>query len=289
MNSQARFLIAIFLAMAFMYVDTTRICVPWKEYLFFIRSNFQTILALPSRVGTWLEGYVTYVTGHQRKHAENKRLQQENLLLKGRLQTFSMLLAENDRLHRALGSSSPFAQEVAIAEIVSISPDPFSHRITLNKGKKQGVYVGQPIVDATGLMGQITETSHNTSEAIFITDPHHALLASVLRNGLRVLVMGTGSLLRLDIPFIPDASQLKIGDVLVTSPLGTHFPPGYPIAKITSIRQEPDQPFANISAKPLAELDRSEHALLIWPRQTTGTFSTATRFSDSSKPINRTP
>lgn len=266
MKLQSRFFAAILLSIALMYLDTTQIFLPWKEYLVLIRTNLQSIIALPSRFGSWLG---EYVTTHHSKQAENQRLKQENFLLQGRLQTFSMLLAENQRLHAALGSSSPFADEVAMAEIITISPDPFSHRITLNKGKKQGVYVGQPIADATGLMGQITKTSHNTSEAIFITDPHHALLAAVLRNGLRVLVMGTGSLSKLDIPFIPDASQLKVGDILVTSPLGTHFPPGYPIATIASIRHELDQPFATISAKPLAQLDRSQQALLIWPRKTT--------------------
>lgn len=266
MKLQSRFFAAILLSIALMYLDTTQMTVPLKEHLFLIRTNLQTVVSVPLKLWRSIEAYFTT---YFKEKAENERLRQENFLLQGRLQTFSMLLAENQRLHAALGSSSPFVHEVAMAEIITISPDPFSHRITLNKGKKQGVYVEQPIVDATGLMGQITETSHNTSEAIFITDPHHALLAAVLRNGLRVLVMGTGSLSKLDIPFIPDASQLKVGDILVTSPLGTHFPPGYPIAKITSIRQEPDQPFAAISAKPLAQLDRSQQALLIWPRKTT--------------------
>lgn len=236
---------------------------PIKELIFSVRTSVQYFLIAPFKI---VDDISEFLVTHRVQQEENNRLKAENLKLRARLQTFSALFAENERLHAALGASSPFAHQMALAELIAIVPDPFSHRATLNKGKKQGVYVGQPVVDAKGIMGQIVYVSDTLSEAIFITDPHHGIPATVLRNGIRVLVMGTGSLNQLDVPFVQDASSLKIGDLLVASSLGTHFPPGYPIAKITSISHEAHQPFALVSAKPLAELDRSQQVFLIWPK-----------------------
>lgn len=254
---------AVLFSCALIFLDQIRPGGIIRPVISFLSSPVQTCITSPFTFVNWLGDIFST---HEDLARKNQLLKANNLLLKGRLQTFAAILAENERLRVSLGSTSPFAHSVALAERIQVIPDPFSHRVMLNKGRKWGVYQGQPVIDAEGVVGQITQVSDESSEAILITDPRHALPAQVLRNGVRVLVMGTGSLSQLEIPFMPDPVEIKVGDILVTSSLGKRFPSGYPVAKIRSIQHEGNQPFAKIIATPLAKLDRAEQVLLIWPK-----------------------
>ena len=114
-------------------------------------------------------------------------------------------------------------------------------------------------------MGQIVHAGPYTSTAVLITDPSHALPVQVNRNGLRTIAVGTGTINRLELPYIPNNADIRAGDLLITSGLGGRFPPGYPVAIVDAVQHDPGRSFAQVVATPLAHLNRSREVLLVWP------------------------
>lgn len=195
---------------------------------------------------------------------ENTQLHRENLLLKARLQQFEALEAENIRLRDLLGSSLDLGERVVIAEIMSIELAPYRQQVMVNKGTKSGVFIGQPVLDANAVMGQVVRASPFSSVVLLITDADHALPVEINRNGLRTIAAGTGLSQELELLYIPKNADVRVGDLLVTSGMDGRFPAGYPVARVTTVRQDPDNPFTTVIAAPTARLDRSREVLLVW-------------------------
>jgi len=221
----------------------------------------QYLVDMPRAVGSWLG---TSFAGRGELIKENARLRQTELKNAVRLQRLDALEAENKRLRILLKSSDKVGERVVVAELLSVDLDPYKHQVLLNKGSVNGAYVGQPILDAHGVMGQLIHVGPVSASAILITDPNHALPVQINRNGLRAIAVGTGSLNRLDVQYLPNNADVQAGDLLVTSGLGGRFPPGYPVAVIKSVAQDPGRGFLKINATPTAELDRSREVLLVW-------------------------
>ena len=137
-------------------------------------------------------------------------------------------------------------------------------QVVVNKGSTSGVFLGQPVLDANAVMGQVIEVNPLTATVLLITDASHSLPVQVNRNGLRSIAEGTGLVNRLEVSHLPHNADIREGDLLVTSGLGGHFPPGYPVARVTEVKREPGKPFATVVATPTARLDRSREMLLVW-------------------------
>lgn len=195
---------------------------------------------------------------------ENSRLHTERLLTQARLQRYAALEAENARLRAMLEARSRMRNQVRVAEIMSASANPFRHVLVVDKGTNDGVYEGQTIVDANGVVGQIIEAGVLSSQGILISDPDHALPVEVNRNGLRTIAVGTGDFARLDLPFLPNNADIVDGDLLVTSGLGGAFPAGYPVGTIDSVTVKPEEPFAIVTAVPTAALNQIREVMLVW-------------------------
>lgn len=195
---------------------------------------------------------------------ENSRLTTERLLTHARLQQFAALEAENSRLRAMLDATTRVRNKVRVAQIMSVSSDPFEHVLVINKGSRDGVYDGQAMIDDSGVVGQIVETGLLSAQGILISDPDHALPIEVNRNGLRTIALGTGNYDSLDLPFLPNNADIREDDLLVTSGLGGEFPAGYPVAVVTSVIRNPQEPFAEVSAKPVAALNQVRELMLIW-------------------------
>jgi rod shape-determining protein MreC len=221
----------------------------------------QYLADLPIRVNQW-----TRETLAERSSllAENRRLTEEHLLLRARLQQFEALTAENARLRALLGSSQKVDDRVLIAELSSVDLDPYKHEVVLNKGTMDGTFIGQAVLDAHGVMGQLTKVGPISSTAMLITDPSHALPVQFVRTGIRTIAVGTGKLSVLDLPNLPSNVDVRVDDLVVTSGLGGRYPPGYPVAMVTSIRPDPAGSFAQILASPTGHLDRAREVLLVW-------------------------
>jgi rod shape-determining protein MreC len=194
---------------------------------------------------------------------QNEALQRENLLLSMRLQKLVALEAENRRIRSLLQSARRLDERMLIAEIVATSPDPYRHYLKLNKGSVDGVFIGQALIDAHGIMGQITEVYPLTSVALLITDPNHGIPVEIARNGLRTIAHGEGGG-SLSLPYLPSNADIKSGDQLVSSGLGGRFPAGYPVGTVTAISHQAGEHFLSISATPAAHMDRGREVLLVW-------------------------
>ncbi|MEM1153610.1 MAG: rod shape-determining protein MreC [Pseudomonadota bacterium] len=218
---------------------------------------------LPLRLRDWVQE--TFQTRSQLVE-DNERLARENLVLQGLSQQMTALQAENVRLRALLNSSAILRDDVLVAELVGISPDPVRHQLVLNKGSDEGVFVGQALIDADGLMGQIVEVSPSSSRALLITDANHSIPVQVNRNGVRAIAEGTGLLGALEIRHVSATTDIQMGDLLETSGLGGRFPGGYPVAVVSAIERDPGQLFARVVAKPSAALDRSRHVLLVFSK-----------------------
>jgi rod shape-determining protein MreC len=221
---------------------------------------------LPLRLRDWSD---LHLQSRTRVLEENERLTRENLVLQGRSQQMAALQAENVRLRALLNSTAMLRDDVLVAELVGVSPDPGRQQLVLNKGAAEGVFVSQPLIDADGLMGQIVEVSENTSRALLITDATHSIPVQVNRNGVRAIAEGTGSLGALEIRHVSATTDIEVGDLLVTSGLGGRFPGGYPVAVVTEIERDPGKMFAHVVARPSAALDRSRHVLLVFATHAT--------------------
>jgi len=225
----------------------------------------QLAVELPGTVTSWFrESLAT----RRQLQEENASLQTQLLMLKTHSQKLQSLEVENIRLRELLDSSFEVGEKVLVAELMVANLDPYKHQVLINKGELDRVYPGQPLLDAEGVMGQVVHVGPYTSTAVLITDTSHAIPVRVNRNGIRTIALGSGTINRLDLPYLPNNADVVPGDLLVTSGLGGRFPPGYPVAVVEAVQHDPGRTFANIVAKPTAKLDRSSEVLLVWPGKT---------------------
>lgn len=214
----------------------------------------------PVAAGAWLG--TTFAT-RDRLLEENLAFREQQALLNLRLLRYEALEQENQRLRaltRALGPEAPAA---TMAEVLRVDLGPFRQRVIINSGTRQGVFVGQAVVDAGGIVGQVRRAGWLSSEVILLSDPEHAIPVQVNRNGLRTIVAGTGQPTTLALPYLSRNADIRVGDLLLSSGLGGIFPPGYPVARVTEVRRDPAEPLAVIRAEPMAALDRDREVLLL--------------------------
>lgn len=215
---------------------------------------------LPSETGSFVAGQLK---SQRELREELASLRAKNLLYQARLQKLDALEVENIRLRELLDSAYEVGESVLIAELMQVDLDPYTHLIQIDKGAESGVYRGQPVLDAHGVMGQVDKVGPFSAMVRLITDPSHAIPVQVNRNGIRSVAIGTGNLNQLELSSLPNNSDVKVDDLLVSSGLGTRFPKGYPVARVTEVEVDPGRPFASVKAAPLAELNRSQQVLLV--------------------------
>ncbi|ROO25091.1 rod shape-determining protein MreC [Salinisphaera orenii] len=199
---------------------------------------------------------------------DNEALNRRVLLLRARLQRLAALEAENERIRALLASASSLDQNVLIARVLSVTPDPYRHRIKLNKGSSDGVFKGQALIDANGIMGQVTDVTPLDSRAILITDANHGIPVEINRTGLQTIAQGTGRSDELRLPFLANNADVQSGDLLVSSGLGGRYPAGYPVGRVEHVDHKPGDEFLDVVAEPTAHLNRGREVLLVWTSDT---------------------
>lgn len=209
---------------------------------------------------------MTNFSSQQSLLAENTHLKVQQLLLEAKLQKLSALENENSELRNLLKSFPKIHNDrMLIAQLLAVSMNPLVSELILDKGSRDGIYEGQPVLDAHGIMGQIIQDGPWTSRVLLISDLRSAVPVQDLRNGVRGIVVGRGNLMKLSLTNIPETVDVQVGDVLMTSGLGGHYPEGYPVGVISSIRHNSGEQFTKIEVNPLAQLDRTRSVLLLWP------------------------
>lgn len=200
--------------------------------------------------------------------SENAALKQQQFVLSAKLSKLDALAAENRRLRELLASSARLADQVLVAEIIAVNQDPYRHQITLNRGSRDGIYRGQALVDAYGVMGQVIDVAPNTCKALLVTDPDHGIPVEINRTGLQTIAVGLGDERGLRLPFLPSNADIRNGDLLVSSSLGGRFPAGYPVGKVYDVKPVAGEHFMEAYAYPAARLNQGRQALLVWNRAT---------------------
>ncbi|WP_173173591.1 rod shape-determining protein MreC [Pseudomonas tohonis] len=272
-----RLLVFAVLSAALMVVDARFDTLkPARSQMGLVLTPFYWLADLPVRL--W-DGVSDQFTSRSTLIAENEKLKAEGLLMQRRLQKLAALTEQNVRLRELLNSSALVDDKVLVGELIGVDPNPFTHRILVDKGEKDGVFLGQPVLDARGLMGQVVEVMPYTARVLLLTDTTHSIPVQVNRNGLRAIASGTGNPERLELRHVADTADIKEGDLLVSSGLGQRFPAGYPVATVKEVIHDSGQPFAIVRAVPTAALNRSRYLLLVF----TDTRSPEQRANDSAE------
>jgi rod shape-determining protein MreC len=262
-----RLLVLTVLSVALMVVDARfEVLKPLRSHLAQVLTPFYWLAERPVRL--W-EGVSQQFTQRDELIAENEKLKAEALLMQRRLQKLATLTEQNVRLRELLNSAALVDDKVLVSELIGTDPNPFTHRILIDKGEKDGVYLGQPVLDALGLMGQVVEVMPYSARVLLLTDTTHSIPVQVNRNGLRAIAIGTGNPERLELRHVADTADIKEGDLLVSSGLGQRFPAGYPVATVKEVIHDTGQPFAVVRAVPTARLNRSRYLLLVFSDQRT--------------------
>ncbi len=218
---------------------------------------------IPTRMSTWVDD--VFISRAELLQ-DNEGLREDLLIAQRELQLLESLASENNRLLELNNATVGVSGDVSPAEIINISPDPYSRRVLINKGSNEKVFLGQPLLDANGLMGQVVEVLPFTSWVLLITDPSHATPVEVNRNGERALARGArDNSSELEIDFVTQTQDMRAGDLLVSSGMGQIYPKNYPVAEIVSVYRDPGLDFATVRARPLAEMARTRHAMLVFP------------------------
>ncbi len=151
-----------------------------------------------------------------------------------------------------------------VTQVISTGSDPYSDQVVIDKGSDNGVYEGQPVISDKGVVGQVVAVAKVTSRVLLICDASHALPIQVLRNDIRVIAAGSGCADDLQLEHLPNNTDIRVGDVLVTSGLGGRFPEGYPVAVVSSVKVDNQRAYTVIQARPTAGLQRLRYLLLLW-------------------------
>ncbi len=258
------FAFALMLSASFMFSDYH------YQYLGSVRSGFALLVSplqyavdYPVRIIGWIQ---SLVSAKKALIDENMQLRYRQTLLETELQKFLVIKEENSQLRELLLTSSSKANMRAMAaQILAVDTSISRQLVVLNKGKRDGVYIGQPVLDAKGVMGQIIDVGYMTSTVLLISDAKSAVPVRNNRTGEQAILVGTNTISRLSLVNLPSTSSINKGDLLVTSGLGRLYPEGYPVGQVDEVKNIPGEAFIKVDVNPIALLNRNRLVLLIWP------------------------
>lgn len=260
---RTRFFIALGCATLLLFLDhRLNTMQPVRSFLNTVVAPIQYLAVLPQQISDRVD-YI--LTTRSELRVDNERLGNQLLELEMAVQRLNFIESENDRLRQLLGSDVRGATRRMVTEVVAVASDPFSHQVVINKGSSNGAYVGQPVLDNRGIVGQLVSVGLNTARVLLISDQSHAISLRVQRNDIRVLAQGTGDLQKLALLYISHSSDIQVGDVLLSSGLDEVFPEGYPVAEVIDIDRNEQFQYAQVAVRPYAQLDRVRSLLLLWP------------------------
>ena len=217
-------------------------------------------VASPFRGWAWLR---RSVTTRDTLRAENARLRAQLFDERFRLQRYAALEAENAELRGLRTSTAGVAAHPLVADIMDVDVDAFRERVLVDKGAADGVRVGQAVLDAHGVYGQVESVGEHTADVLMLSDATSAIPVMVNRNGLRTIAVGTGDLGQLKLPYLPTTADVVKGDLLVTSGLGGTYPEGYPVGTVVGVKIDTVRSLADVEARTAARLDSSRELLIV--------------------------
>jgi rod shape-determining protein MreC len=278
-SSWLRFGIVGLLALSLLLIDTnTRWLLGPRNVLAVAISPIQYLASAPTRIGRM---FTSVLSAEPDLKIAYENLRNEYFQLKAETLLLRTLQDENEGLRSLFDASKRLKDKITLAELINVSIDRDNHTLLIGRGLRHGIYVGQAVIDDQGVIGQVTDVMPFNSSVLLITDPGHALPVQVQRTGSRAVVYGTGRLSELRVPFLNQNSDIQVGDVLLSSGLGGRFPNGYPVAKVNKVKVIQDENFLDVAARPIAQLDRSNHVLLLSREKVNQGFSINTAIDNN--------
>ena len=259
-SHQTRLLVAVVLSI--ILIGSNHMLEPLRNSLSTLLTPLQYLASIPGQI---LDYSAENIATREMLEKQNKQLMRQQLMMSERLQRFEHLYQENERLRTLLKSPIRMDTQKKVAEVIEVANDPFHQYVVLNSGTDDGVFVGQPVIDGQGVVGQVVQVDKFTSRVILLSDTTHGLPVRITRNDVRLIANGTGELTVIELKHVAKSTDVRVGDLLVTSGLGHRFPEGYPVARVTKVIKDAGQTYAQVLAQPLAALDRIRYVLLIWP------------------------
>lgn len=232
-----------------------------RAALSFPLAPFHYVVSWPA---DFIDNFKNAINTHDSLVKENLKLKANQLLLHSQLQRLIAIESENNYLKALLQSSRQIKSKTLVAELLAVDIEPFVNQVILDKGSKDGVYIGQPVLDANGIMGQIIQIGPITSRVLLINDPHSGIAVQNTRTGMRAIAVGDSYSGKMRLMYVPKTVDIKENDTFITSGLGDHYPEGYPIGRVLSVYKDPNHQFATVYIQPSARLGSSRQVLLIW-------------------------
>lgn len=257
-----RFVIVLILSIVLIFADARLKLL--SEFRYYIETALYPVLVFAESPNSISKVVSSQFKSRSELIDENERLSTENYLQRVDIMRMETLEQENAAMRKLLNSPVNVGSRRMFAEVIDVDSDPYLQRIVVNRGASAGVYEGMPVITDEGLVGQVVSVAYASSRVLLFSDPSSAIPVLNVRNQVRSILTGTGMSDELSIDNMPRSSDIKEGDLLVTSGLGGIFPEGYPVAIVSSVGFSEDQPFAVVKAKPLVDTDKIRYVLMFW-------------------------
>ncbi|UGA54520.1 rod shape-determining protein MreC [Vibrio sp. VB16] len=262
---QLRLFFAISLSASLMLADSRLDAFSSVRYI--LNSVVAPIQYAANLPRTMFDGLYERLNSRQELIVSNSSLKREVLLLKSDLSLLKQYQEENKRLRELLGSPFIRDEKKVVTEVMAVDSSPYRHQVVIDKGHTDGVYVGQPVINENGIVGQVTFVAAHNSRVLLLVDSNNSIPVQVVRNDLRVIAAGSGDIESIQLEHISLSTDIQVGDLLVTSGLGGLYPEGYPVGYVSKVDNDNSRQFAQIEANPVVEFDRLRYLLLIWPNE----------------------
>ncbi|USD65010.1 rod shape-determining protein MreC [Vibrio sp. SCSIO 43136] len=262
---QLRLFFALVLSASLMLADSRLDTFANARY--FLNSLVAPVQYLANLPRTMFDGFYERFNTRETLLTSNQALKREVLRLKSDTLLLDQYREENQRLRKLLGSPFIRDEKKVVTEVMAVDSSPYRHQVVIDKGMIDGVYEGQPVLNEKGIVGQVTFVAAHNSRVLLITDVTSSIPVQVVRNDIRIIASGNGSIDRIQLEHIPTSTDIIEGDFLVTSGLGGRYPEGYPVAYVSEVVNDDRREFASIKAEPVVDFDRLRYLLLVWPTE----------------------
>ncbi|EKO3905739.1 rod shape-determining protein MreC [Vibrio fluvialis] len=262
---QLRLFFAVVLSASLMLADSR--LGAFSHVRFLLNSLVAPIQYAADLPRSMFDGFYENFNSRQQLMESNRALKRDVLTLKSDLILLDQYREENQRLRKLLGSSFVRDEKKVVTEVMAVDTSPYRHQVVIDKGRVDGVYEGQPVINEKGIVGQVTFVAAHNSRVLLLIDPNNAIPVQNIRNDIRVIASGNGQTDEIQLEHIATSTDIEVGDLLVTSGLGGVYPEGYPVAYVSEVDKDTRREFASIKAKPVVDFDRLRYLLLIWPNE----------------------
>jgi len=225
-----------------------------------IAQPIQQVAMIPSEAAGRI---ADYFASQDRLLRENRELKARVLEQSAAAQESRLLKAEEAHLLKMSPGKSRYVDSGIVAEVLYTARNPFTRKIVIDKGLMDTVQSGMPVIDGTGVVGQVTNVGTFTSEVTLVTEKDQSVPVMLVRNGLRAVAVGSGKDGSIDIPFMPTAADIQNGDTFVTSGIDGTYPPGLVVASVTSVEKNANYVFAKVVARPAAGVDNHRYVMVL--------------------------